>query len=424
MKIYIETFGCTFNQADSQIMAGLLKEKGEELVDTFEEADVLILNTCYVKKPTEQKIINHMKKIQDKYPHKKLVITGCMVEIDPEKLQRAAPLASWIGPHKVTSTPDVIESISKGEVVRETGYGTDYKVCLPKIRSNPLIHIIQICEGCDGNCSYCCTRFARGSLQSYPQEMIVEEARRAVEEGCVEIEITAQDTAAYGKDTGASLSNLINQVAAIEGDFRIRVGMMHPKSMMNDVDGLVEAFKNPRVYKFIHMPIQCGSDRVLMDMNRGHTVEEFLEIAGRFRSEIPEISISTDIIVGYPTEDDSDFEGTLDLIRNLKPEFLNISKYMHRPGTRSSALKEIDHKTMKQRSKSLNDLKYRISYDKNLELEGSTQNILVIGKGSKGGYVGRTDSYKQVIIPEAVPGSFVDAEITLAKNTYLMGIIK
>ena len=154
-----------------------------------------------------------------------------MVEIDPEKLQRAAPLASWIGPHKVTSTPDVIESISKGEVVRETGYGTDYKVCLPKIRSNPFIHIIQICEGCDGNCSYCCTRFARGSLQSYPQEMIVEEARRAVEEGCVEIEITAQDTAAYGKDTGASLSNLINQVAAIEGDFRIRVGMMHPKSM-------------------------------------------------------------------------------------------------------------------------------------------------------------------------------------------------
>ena len=98
--------------------------------------------------------------------------------------------------------------------------------------------------------------------------------------------------------------------------------------MMNDVDGLVEAFKNPRVYKFIHVPIQCGSDRVLMEMNRGHTVEEFLEIAGRFRSEIPEISISTDIIVGYPTEDDSDFEGTLDLIRKLKPDFLNISKYM------------------------------------------------------------------------------------------------
>ncbi|MEN6572938.1 tRNA (N(6)-L-threonylcarbamoyladenosine(37)-C(2))-methylthiotransferase [Methanobacterium aggregans] len=424
MKIYIETFGCTFNQADSQIMAGLLKKNGQELVENLEEAELLILNTCYVKQPTEQKIISRMKKIQDRYPEKKLVITGCMVEIDPEKLEKAAPLASWIGPHKVTSTPEVIESISKGEVVRETGYGTDYKVCLPKIRSNPLIHIIQICEGCDGNCSYCCTRFARGSLQSYPEEMIVEEARSAVEEGCVEIQITAQDTAAYGKDTGASLSHLINEVAGIEGDFRIRVGMMHPKSMMNDVDGLVEAFKNPRVYKFLHIPIQSGSDGVLMDMNRGHSVEEFMEIAMRFRSEIPEISIATDIIVGYPTEEDSDFAGTMDVIERLRPDFLNISKYMHRPGTRSSALDEIDHKTMKARSKSLTDLKSEIGYGNNLKLECSTQTVTVTGKGRKGGYMGRTNSYKQVIVSDAVPGSFISVDITLAKSTYLMGIVK
>lgn len=254
--------------------------------------------------------------------------------------------------------------------------------------------------------------------------MIVEEARSAVEEGCVEIQITAQDTAAYGKDTGASLSHLINEVAGIEGDFRIRVGMMHPKSMMNDVDGLVEAFKNPRVYKFLHIPIQSGSDGVLMDMNRGHSVEEFMEIAMRFRSEIPEISIATDIIVGYPTEEDSDFAGTMDVIERLRPDFLNISKYMHRPGTRSSALDEIDHKTMKARSKSLTDLKSEIGYGNNLKLEGSTQTVTVTGKGRKGGYMGRTNSYKQVIVSDAVPVSFISVDITLAKSTYLMGIVK
>jgi MiaB-like tRNA modifying enzyme len=421
MNIYIETFGCTFNQADSQIMAGLLKEDEEKIVSKPEDADVIVMNTCYVKHPTEQKALNKIHKVQKQFPDKKLIISGCMVEIDPEKLEKAAPTASWIGPHRISSAPEIVRSVLNGKMVRATGYGTGCKVGLPKLRSNPLVHIVQICEGCAGNCSYCCTRFARGKLQSYPTELIKREVERAVDEGCVEIQLTAQDTAAYGKDTGESFPNLINEVAAIEGDFMIRIGMMHPKSLLGNVDEVVRAFKNRRVYKFLHIPVQCGNDDVLRDMNRGHRVSDFKDIIRRFREEIPEIAIATDIIVGYPTESEDAFKDTLRLVEDIKPDFINISKYGHRPGTKASLLDEIDHNTMKKRSKLLSDLKSKIGYENNLKLVGSTQKVLITGKGSKGGYISKSNSYKQVIVPEGDLGTFADARVTRAKGTYVMG---
>ena len=421
MKIYIDTFGCTFNQADSQIMAGLLKENDGVLTDSPADADVIIMNTCYVKHPTEQKVINNIQRIKKQFPDKKLIISGCMVEIDPVKLKNAAPDASWIGPHKIQSTPNIVKSVLNGQIVRSTGYSNESKVCLPKIRSNPLIHIIQICEGCDGACTYCCTRFARGSLHSYPSALIKREAEQAVSEGCREIQLTAQDSAAYGKDIGETLSDLMNQISDIEGDFKIRVGMMHPKSMMGDVEGIINAFKRDKFYKFLHIPIQSGNNTVLQDMNRCHTLEDFKSIISRFKEEIPEISISTDVIVGYPTEDDDAFSDTLRLISDIRPDFLHISKYMHRPGTISSDLDEIGHEIMKNRSKALNYLKSQIALEKNMELVSSIQNVLVTNKGSKGGYVARTNSYKTVIIENAIIGSFLDVIITDARPTYLMG---
>lgn len=423
MKVFIDTFGCTFNQADSQIMAGLLNENNAILTDSPEDADVIIMNTCYVKHPTEQKVITNIQRIKKQFPEKKLIISGCMVEIDPLKLEKAAPDASWIGPHKIQSTPKIVKSVLNGEVVRSTGYSNDSKVCQPKIRSNPLIHIIQICEGCDGKCSYCCTRFARGTLQSYPSEMIKREAEQAVSEGCREIQLTAQDSAAYGKDIGESLSELMNRIADIKGDFKIRVGMMHPKSMMDDVEGIIKAFKRDKFYKFLHIPIQSGNNKVLIDMNRCHTVEEFKAILSRFKEEIPDISISTDIIVGYPTEDDKAFSDTMHLINEIKPDFLHISKYMHRPGTLSSKLEEIEHNVMKKRSKALTHLKSQISLESNLKLVGTHQHVIVTNKGSKGGYVARTNNYKTVIIEDAFMGSFLDVSITEAKATYLKGQI-
>ncbi|MBI5460532.1 tRNA (N(6)-L-threonylcarbamoyladenosine(37)-C(2))-methylthiotransferase [Methanobacterium sp.] len=423
MKIYMETFGCTFNQADSQIMAGLLEETGGKIVKSPEEADVIIINTCYVKQPTEQKITNRIGKMQAQFPQKKLLIAGCMVDIDPEKLKKLAPQAGWIGARRINSAPEVVEAVMNGHLVRETGHGDDVKTCLPRKRSNPLVHILQICEGCLGKCSYCCTRFARGRLQSYPVSLLRAEAEQAVADGCVEIQLTAQDTAAYGKDTGENLSDLINQITSIEGDFLIRVGMMHPKNIEDDLEAIITSFKNEKVYNFLHLPLQSGSNQILSDMNRGHTVEEYLDIVNHFRTEIPELSLATDVIVGYPTEDDDAFQDTLDVIQEIYPDFLHISKYHHRPGTRSSLLPEIDHQTMKKRSRQLNDLKVDIATANNRKLRDTHQKILITDKGSKGGYIGRTNSYKTVVVEEALPGAFLDVEITHSLSTYLKGKI-
>ena len=423
MKVYIDTFGCTFNQGDSQIMAGLLQEDNAQIVPKMEDADVIIVNTCYVKQPTEQKVINRIKKIQEQFPDKKLIISGCMVEIDQDKLKKAAPAAGWIGPRQIKSTPDVVKSCIDGEVSRMVGHSDEIKAGLPKMRFDPFVHISQICEGCVGRCTYCCTRFARGKLQSYPVEDIKKEIENAVADGCVEIQLTAQDTAAYGMDTGTKLAELINEITAIPGDFRLRVGMMHPKSMMGNLDELIEAFMHKNVYKFMHIPIQSGSDSVLMHMGRGHTVAQYEEIISEIREKIPEISIATDIIVGYPTETDEDFQGTLKLIEDIKPNFIHISKYRHRPMAISSSMPEIDHKIMKKRSKALNDLKSEILYRNNLAEIGKVHEVLITEKGSKGGYIGRTNSYKPVVVENNEIGTFVKVKINDVTSTYLKGSV-
>ena len=419
MKVYIDSYGCTFNKADGQIMAGVLLENEIDIVDSVEEADVIIVNTCYVKLPTENKVVYRIQKLQEDFPDKKIIVSGCMVEIDPEKLDKIGPNCSWIGPHQLNKSADVVNGAYCGEVIRETGFSKESKVGVPKVTDDSLIHIIQICEGCLGACAFCCTRFARGPLNSYPIEDIVKEAKEAIENGACEIQLTAQDTAAFGRDSGEKLSDLIKEVANLDGDFRVRVGMMHPKNILNDVDDIIDAIKHPKVYNFIHLPIQSGSDKVLSEMRRGHTISQYLDIVSKFRSEIPEITLATDVIVGYPTETDEDFDLTVELLESVRPSLIHLSKYQHRKGAISSSLKEISREVMKKRSKFLSEIKSKITEDENRELVDSYQNVLVIEKGSKGGFIAKTDSYIPVIVDDVKLGTFVRVKITEATSTYL-----
>ena len=422
VKVAIETFGCTFNKADSQIMAGKLSDAGMELVEDIVDADVIIVNTCYVKQPTENKVTTRIQKLQKNYPDKKVVVSGCMVEIDPKKLDKIADISTnWIGPHQLNKTVDVVNASLEGQLLRQTGLTKDSKVGLNKIKDDPFIHIIQICEGCLGVCSFCCTRLARGPLHSYPISEIKAEAQKAIDSGCVEIELTAQDTAAFGHDSGEKLSSLIKEVANLDGNFRIRVGMMHPKNIFDDVDELIDAFKLPNVYKFIHLPVQTGSDKVLKEMNRRHTIEEYLDFVKKIRNSIPEITLATDIIVGYPTETDEDFQKTIDLLEEIKPNLIHLSKYRHREGTLSSSLEEIPHSLMKHRSKKLSEIKEKITNDENKHLLGKVLNILIVQKGSKGGYIGKSDSYLPVVVDNAEIGTFIKVKITKTTSTYLIG---
>ena len=420
MKVYIETYGCTFNQADSQIIAGILNENEIDIVDNIDEADIIIVNTCYVKLPTENKVTYKIQQLQEKYHDKKIIVSGCMVEIDPEKLEKVAPNCSWIGPHQLNKSADVVNATYCGEVIRETGFSKESKVGVPKVSDDSLIHIIQICEGCLGACTFCCTRFARGPLNSYPISDIVEEARVAIENGACEIQLTAQDTAAFGRDSGEKLSDLIKEVANLNGDFRVRVGMMHPKNILNDVDEIIDAMKHPKVYNFIHLPIQSGSDKVLSDMRRGHTIEQYLDIVSKFKNEIPDLTLAVDVIVGYPTENDDDFDLTVELLKKIKPSLIHLSKYQHRKGAISSSLPEIPPAVMKKRSKFLSEIKSKITEDENRLLVNTIQTVLVVEKGSKGGFIGKTDSYIPVIVDDAELGSFVKVKITDATATYLL----
>lgn len=423
MKVFIDTYGCTFNKADSQIMAGTLKDDNIDLVETLEEADVIILNSCYVKLPTENKVTYKIQNIQKEFPDKKIIITGCMVEIDPEKLEKIAPNCSWIGPHQLDKVTEVVEKSFDGDTLHVCGFSKKSKVGLSKVKDNPHIHIIQICEGCIGACTFCCTRFARGPLNSYPISEIKKEAEKAISEGSVEIQLTAQDTGAFGRDTGEKLSDLIKEIANINGDFRIRIGMMHPKHMMDDVDEIIEAFKLPNVYKFLHLPIQSGSDKVLNEMNRNYTSSEFLSIVNKFKKEIPNITIATDIIVGYPTETDEDFKKTCEILNEFKPGIVHLSKYQHRKGAISNSLKEIPVDVMKKRSKYITNIKSEITESENKLLLNSIQKGLVIEKGSKGGFIAKSDSYIPIVVQDAEIGKFYDLKITEVTSTYLKAII-
>ncbi|MBQ8018604.1 MAG: tRNA (N(6)-L-threonylcarbamoyladenosine(37)-C(2))-methylthiotransferase [Methanobrevibacter sp.] len=419
MKVFIESYGCTFNQADGQIIAGNLQENDIDIVDSIEEADVVIVNTCYVKLPTEDKMTYRIQKLQKEHPDKKIIVGGCMVEIDPEKLDKIGPNISWIGPHQLNKSADVVNSTYCGDIVRETGFSKESKVNVPKVMDDSLIHIIQICEGCLGACTFCCTRFARGPLNSYPIADIVAEAQRAIDNGACEIQLTAQDTAAFGRDSGEKLSDLIKEVANLKGDFKVRVGMMHPKNILNDVGEIIDAMKHPKVYDFIHLPVQSGSDKVLSEMRRGHNISQYKDIVSKFKNEIPGIALAVDIIVGYPTESDDDFDETVKLLEEIKPSLIHLSKYQHRKGAISSSLEEIPRDVMKKRSKFLSQIKSQITEDENKELIDSIQNVLVVEKGSKGGFIAKTNSYIPVIVDDAQLGTFVDVKITEATSTYL-----
>ena len=319
----------------------------------------------------------------------------------------------------MNKSASVVSATYCGDVIRETGFSKDSKVGVPKVADDSLIHILQICEGCLGACTFCCTRFARGPLNSYPISDIVAEAREAIDNGACEIQLTAQDTAAFGRDSGEKLSDLIKEVANLEGDFRVRVGMMHPKNILNDVDEIIDAMKHPKVYDFIHLPVQSGSDKVLSDMRRGHSIAQYKDIVSRFKSEIPDLTLAVDIIVGYPTESEEDFEETIKLLKEIKPSLIHLSKYQHRKGAISSSLKEIPPAVMKKRSKFLSQIKEEITEEENMELVGSIQNVLVVEKGSKGGYIAKNNSYIPVIVHDVELGTFVDVKITEATSTYL-----
>jgi MiaB-like tRNA modifying enzyme len=283
--------------------------------------------------------------------------------------------------------------------------------------------IIPISSGCLGSCTYCITKVARGNLQSHGPDVLIESMKKVLSDGFKEIRLTSQDTAAYGADIESSLADLLKMIGALKGDFRVRVGMMNPENVKPILSTLIDAFSDPRIYKFLHLPLQSGNETILKEMGRGYTVSDFLYVVDEFRRAFPSITLSTDVIVGFPGESDSDFKDTVDLIRILHPNILNITRFSPRPQTLAKDMEnKIPSRIAKERSRELTRIHFDISKDINSTLVGNRERILVTERGKPGSMMGRTDSYLPVVVKENISlCQFVDVEITESKDTYLIG---
>ena len=397
-RILIETYGCTLNQADSEIMEGVLKQHGHEVssgkLATDSDYDYVIVNTCTVKTPTEQRILDRLGMIA--HFGRKLIVTGCMASANVDRILRRAPLSSIVTTANVHRIGDAVDEIENGVTARYTDYHKVDKVSYLSA-TNSTIAKIPISEGCLSSCNFCETKYARGPLNSFPQETILKAMQAAIGNGAREIELTSQDVGAYGFDRRTNIAELVSAATDIDGDFKIRIGMLNPEHLHKYLDQLVEAYGDSKVYKFIHMPVQSGSDMVLRSMKRNYTAETFIDLVLALREDVRDISIATDMIVGYPTEAESDFEESMRIIEETRPSRINISRFGARPHAGASKLKQLDNNAVKDRCIRMYRLSRQIEVEALTRIVGERRRILLTER-RKGSVVGRDDSYREVAI--------------------------
>jgi len=411
-KVYFDVYGCTLNQADADIMKAIVKKK-YKITKKPSDADVTVFVTCTVKGSTENKIMEKIKRT--KKPH---VIAGCLY-VNEERIRRELKNPVVLGPYAISRINDAVEAaLAKKEVWMTEDSDADITA---REYTKPILRI-QIQQGCVGNCFFCQTKLARKYLKSYRPKILRLWMEEGIKRGAREIDITGMDSGAYGLDIGLTLPQLLSELLSIKGDYRIRLGMINPQHLNRFGDEIIRLMKNKKFYKFIHMPVQSGSEKVCKEMNRPHTVADFKRWAKKFRKEIPDVTIATDIIVGYPTETKKDFEMTLKLLREVKPDVVNLSKFTLRPGTKAVLFKQLPTEEIKRRSEIAAEIIKNIATEKNKKLIGKKMNVLITEKGKGKTMKGRTDNYKQVVVSGRCKlGDFVKVKIKDANHGSLFG---
>ena len=418
-KIFVEAYGCSASFADSEMISGLILNGGHTLVDNSSESDLNIIVTCSVKDATANKMIHRIKSLKSK----PLVVAGCFPKAEKNTVEKFAENASLLGPNSLGKTLQVIDSTLNGKKQVSLEDSDLSKVGLPKVRLNPVVGIVEIASGCMSECTFCQTKLSKGDLSSYRLGDIVRQVQTEINEGCKEVWLTSTDNGCYGFDIGTDLPSLVNAVVEISDDFMIRVGMMNPMYMPRIKEALIESFNNDKVFKFLHIPVQSGSDKVLHDMKRGHTVNTFREIVKRAKERFGNFTISTDVIVGFPSETEEDFQKTVNLLDETIPDVVNLSKYSARPGTEAAEWKQIDVAEVKKRSKIIFEQISKISMENNKKWIGWTGKVLFDEKIDEG-IKGRNFAYKPVFVRNAVDiGQSHIVEITDVTVNSLLGKI-
>jgi MiaB-like tRNA modifying enzyme len=421
LEIYFETFGCTANYNSTEIMKGLVKQAGLNITSNSDFADLIILNSCIVKEPTEEKI---RRKIQDLLnQNKKIILAGCMAGVK-NKLPRDENLF-LLGTKNIRKIVELIKDIQENfyDEKKYTQKKNEVKINLPKIPKEKNIGITQISEGCLGECSYCIVRLAKGKLFSYPQEKIIQSIKNDIESGCKEIWITSQDNASYRNEDGEyAFPELLKKILEIKGNFFVRVGMMNPNNVLKILPELLEIYEHKKMFKFIHIPIQSGSDRILKKMKREYSKKDVMKIIQEFKKKFPDVIISTDIIVGFPEETEKEFEETMNLIEKIKPEILNISKFWPRQNTPAEKLPQIHPDIRSKRASKLSKLHMQICLDNQKKWLGWKGKVLVDQIGFGNTYLARSQEYKLFAVQskEKILGKIVKVKVTKTLPHYLI----
>jgi len=416
-KIWVEAYGCSASFADSEMISGLILNGGHTLAKNISDSDLNLIVTCSVKDATANKMVNRIKRLKSK----PLIIAGCLPKAEKSTVEKFGPHASLLGPNSIGKTLDVINSTLSGKKRIELEDSDMVKVGLPKVRLNPVVGIVEIASGCMSECTFCQTKLSKGDLRSYRIGDIVRQVKYDVDNGCKEVWLSSTDNGCYGFDIGTDLPRLISAVGEIERDFMIRVGMMNPMYMPRIRDGLLRSFENTKVFKFLHIPVQSGSNRVLKEMKRGHTSQVFRDANDKFRKKFGRFTISTDIIVGFPSESNENFEETVDLIKETRPDVINLSRYSARPGTKAAKMTQLNVSEVKRRSKVVYELAKNIVNERNVEWIGWRGEVL-FDESSDGVIKGRNFAYKPVVVDEDVKlGQKIKVEIIKATLHGLYG---
>jgi len=420
--LYMETYGCSANQNNSEIMKGILVNSGLDFTDNPNIADIIIINSCVVKEPTENSIKQRILELQEL--NKPIIIAGCMPQVRTSWLKNKKNIY-MLGISHIKEITKLIRRITENKynssefITKEK----ETKLNCSKIKNNKLMGITQISEGCLGDCNFCVVKLVKGNLFSYPEESILENIKQDIKQGCKEIWLTSQDLASYGlesKDKSAFI-NLLNKILLIDSNFKLRLGMMNPNHILPITDDLIEIYKGEKVYKFLHIPVQSGSNKILKSMNRKYTKEQFSEIIKKFRTIFPDSIIATDIITAFPGETEEDFNQTINLMKETKPDVVNITRYWPMKGTRAETMNQIDRKTASKRALEVQKLHLQVSLNNFKKYEGNIVEVFVNEqKGSN--CLARDENYRLFVIRtnNKLLGRKVKVKVSKAFSHYLL----
>ncbi|MEM1988287.1 MAG: tRNA (N(6)-L-threonylcarbamoyladenosine(37)-C(2))-methylthiotransferase [Candidatus Woesearchaeota archaeon] len=427
IKITILTYGCSLNSVDSEIMKHLIEKRIDEkhdlaFTDNVDDSDIVIVNTCAVKRSTEIHMLKIIKELTEK--NKKVIVAGCLAQAMPEYFENFVLL----GTENLEKINEAIDSVINNKINHflEFNYKSLENKLIEKNLHSEVIEIVPISRGCLGNCTYCITKVSRGHLKSYPIETIIKRMKFALENDIKEIWLTSQDSFCYGFDLNTNIVNLVRKINSELSDFKFktRIGMGNPNHLKLFVDDLISNL-GKNFFKFLHIPVQSGSNKILKDMNRFYSSEEFVYLIDKIRSFDPFFSISTDIIVGFPTETEEDFQKTLELLEKIKPDVVNISRFGKRPKTKSWNFKEKHGREIKKWSRIITETANKIELERNKIWLNRSCEVLIDEK-KENIFIGRNEYYKPIIFKNKnlKLGSFVKAKIVDIKPHFLVGEIE